>query len=447
MRRSIVIRRERVGIAIADGALYAVQHTGARTSAEGVWSRALSLEEPDELRGALVELREAMQLRAPIAHVALLPPLVHVRCLRLPRLRERELLRVLARDVARFVLDAPEAAVAGASVGAGPRRGAVPVLAAFAAGRLVEAVHDAARPSGWRVATIVPAESAWAAAARDGVVVVPLEREIEVLGVRRGRVTAVRRLPRAGARAADALCDAVRPLCTALHSAAGVHIVGTSDDRCVVSAILGGNDTEAPADPVELTGSPGAVAARFAHRAIAPELAPLAMHEARARRSRGMTIALSSAAAMLLAAAAAADLWGVRRELALTQMRRAALARRVAIAMAQREAAAALDARLDALATLEASAPRWSAALALSAAHLPRDAHLTALRGVADTLVLEGEAPSAVAVLKAFRRAPAVSDVRAEAPIRQEVSDGGAAIQRFALRAALRHDTVVAEAP
>ena len=69
--------------------------------------------------------------------------------------------------------------------------------------------------------------------------------------------------------------------------------------------------------------------------------------------------------------------------------------------------------------------------------NLPEDAHLTAFRGQADSLWLEGIADRAAGVFEAMQSAPDVLGVRAQAPIRRELRDGEVPIERFTLAARL----------
>jgi hypothetical protein len=420
-------RPQHIGIALGAGVMHAVRAGAARSGAERpVWTRAVDPASAEDLTAAFSELRASMHLQAPIAHLALLPPLAQVRRLKLPRLRDDELRRVLERDASRMFLVGREPQVAGARWIRGGRRGAQFVFAAAAPAGTIEALYAAATASGWRIAAVVPAAAAWCAGAaqeqpglRAGAVVeVDCGDHIEILAMERGAPVAVRRV----ARGVDAS-----------QAVAGLR------------ELLGG---DAPVGSSTAPGrDPAVTAAFFASRAISPELAPATEHAARRGSARRLTIRLATAAAALLIASAAFELWGAHREIAAIDARRAALHRDVAAALRARDAVNALDTRLTTLSSLERTSPRWSAALFTVAEHLPRDAHISVMRGAADSLVLEGEAQTAAGVFESIRGAPGVRAVRADAPIRQETRESGATVERFTLAAHLRADSAGRGAP
>src|SRR5688500_18101962 len=97
-----------VGVALGTHRICAVVGRGTPTaeSSHGVWSRPLRPAPEghgwEDLGEGLAEMRQALAIRSGALHVALLPPLVQVRRLELPRLGEEELRRVLTRDAGRY---------------------------------------------------------------------------------------------------------------------------------------------------------------------------------------------------------------------------------------------------------------------------------------------------------------------------------------------------------
>jgi hypothetical protein len=380
--------RPRIGIALSPDRLVAVVPGG----------RQLETAEVGDLGRACAELRDAAKCAHALVTVALVPPLVELRRISLPPLREDERRRVLARDAERYFVGVRERQVIGTEVLASGRS-PVPVLAAAASARLVEDLEAAVADAGWTLVAVVPAHAAWAAAvrARDSAraeeyVVAHLPHVTEVVRLEAGRIMERRRL-RPGA-----------------------------------------------ADPpnAQVLNDPLAVAAEFAPRTHQLELCSEARHAARQRSARRVATGLGAAAAACLVLAAALDMWGLGRELAALRARRAALAPQVAAAMRARDSLGALTGSVSTLATLEATSPRWSAFLTDLGDYLPRDAHVVTLRGATDSVVLEGVARQAAGVFQAVQQIPRVVGVRAEGPIRQDVAADGTVREQFALGTLLR---------
>ncbi|HEX2091662.1 MAG TPA: hypothetical protein VHG28_04635 [Longimicrobiaceae bacterium] len=434
----LAARRVEVGVALAPGGLWAA------VPGDRLWTRALETSaSPDgtwqELREALGELAGYLAPASPVLHVALLPALAQVRWVQLPPLGEDELRRVISREAGRYFPGPAEPRAVGVERvlrGDGSGR----VLAVTAARPLLDAVHSAAAEAGCRVVSVVPAYSAWAAAAgalwpaigrARGALLVAGEDRIEVVHVERGRLTFLRRLPATGcdpARLLDALGE--RP-----QTGEQVAVVGPEPLRSLVGALLGAEGVH-PAEPAAGSSFPESaegLAAAFAPRASGPSLLREREHAGRRRRASRRTLWFAAAAGVLLLTTAGLELWGARRELDAVRARRETIRASVGEVVAVREAIGGLNGRLTSLAELEGSAPRWSDVVARVADHLPRDAHLTAFRGQADTLVLEGAAGRAGGVIAAMQRVPGLVEVRAGAPIRRETDEGGGAVDRFSL--------------
>ena len=139
------------------------------------------------------------------------------------------------------------------------------------------------------------------------------------------------------------------------------------------------------------------------------------------------------AGAGLFIGAAALELFGVQRELAAVIAQRAAMRDELVAVLARRDTVALLGERVAALRSAEAAAPRWSDAVALVAAYLPRGAHLLSLRAEGDSLLLDGVAHRAAPVLEAMTKAPAALTVRAQGSIRQELREDVGQVERFTL--------------
>jgi hypothetical protein len=191
--------------------------------------------------------------------------------------------------------------------------------------------------------------------------------------------------------------------------------------------LLGGDSDQAPDE----------VAARFASRTAWLDLVPEERLSAIRRRVAGAARRLAGVAAGLTLLAAGVDRWGTVRELRNVLEARRAHAPQVAEAMAVRSALEDWTRRLAALETAERGGIVWASVLATLAEHLPADAHLRALRGTGDSLLLEGVAGRATSSFEALQRAPEIQEVRATAPIRQEPADSGPAREHFVLVARL----------
>lgn len=311
--------------------------------------------------------------------VALLPPLVDVRRVSLPPLRDAERRRVLARDAARYFLGARGPQVIGTDGD----------LAAAAPAALVAELEAAVAAAGWSLGVVVPAHVAWVGAgtASNGWVIARLPDATELLRADRGRLVERRRL-----RPGDAVSQAVE------------------------------------VDPYP-------VAAAGAARARALELYSDDRHEARRRAAGRLARALAVGAAACLLLTAGLDYWGLGRELAAVRARRAAIAPQVAAAMRARDSLDAVAGVVETLGALESTSPRWSAFFADLADYLPRDAHLVALRTVGDSVAAVGIAREAAAVFEGLERMPHLTAVRSDGPIRQEVAPSGTVREHFGLSA------------
>jgi hypothetical protein len=388
-------RRPRIQIALGADRLVAVLPRGRR----------LETTEVADLGRAFAEMRRTTTLRRAVVTVALVPPLVELRRLQLPPLRDEERRRVLTRDAARYFVGAREPQVMGTEVL--PAAGA-PVLAAAAPAQLIDALEAAVQAAGWTLAGVIPAHAAWAASVRargarpEQHVVVRLPQATEVLRLETGRLVERRRFP-----------------------------PGTDPDPPDGAVVLAPPQTD-----------PLVVAAQYARGTTTCELCSERTYATRQGVARRVAAVMVAAAAACLVLAAGVDFWGLGRQLAAVHARRAGLTRKVAVAMRARDSLEAIVGSVGRLRTLRVTSQQWSAFLTDLSDYLPRDAHVVSLRGAADSAVIEGIARQAAGVFQAVQQIPRVGGVRAAAPIRQEVAADGSVREQFALGTVLRAPAV-----
>ena len=458
--RSHVARPARLGVALAPDRVV-VSATGRAGAVARTWSHMVAAPDGDAgpwralgdtlaaaIREALAALGDA---RARVS-VALLPPLAECRFVQLPGLGDDEVQLVLARDAASWF---PGGAATGVVAGTRfPRAGtAADVLAAVAPASLVNVVHEATASAGGAVEAIVPAASAWAAAmahawrhAGDAQcrLVVPLAGRVDVVTVERGEPRALRRLPATPDHrlVLGALLDGA----DATHAA--IALAGEPADVAPVATVLAARGTP-PLVAIDqgMAHDALALAARGALLvARAPSLVPEALRVERRRlATRGATRRVAAAVG-LLAVAAGVGLWGTHRELDAVRARRAELRGSLTGVLATRDTLAMLTDRLATLREAESGARQWSAAVALLAAQLPRDAYLVSLRAEGDSLVVEGAAHRAAPVLDALGRDASVLAVRAQGSIRQETRDDAEQVERFTLSVRLMPEALAPRA-
>lgn len=420
-------RERRVGIALETNRLVARLPVGQRDANASfehtVWIRPLtpSAESVDEswtdLAEALVELRGVLGVKRGLLCVALMPPLSQLRRLDLTGMTESEARRVVSRDPARF-LPLRSKRLTVELEGTGWRR-TTPFLLAAAPTATIEAIGGAARQAGWSLGDVVPAELAWAAAARRegrthrkaGELIVCLERHIAVVRVDRHGIISIRRTPAAHE---DATPSAVRAQCAERGTAV------SSDARVIAS-------------PDEAA----ALAAELAPLTPGPTFLPAEARTRVRQRVRRATTRRLAAVVLLLALAGALELFGLARERASIAGERTRIRRTVAQALVVRESVAVLSERLAAVRAVALDSPRWSTWLATLADALPSDAFLLSLNAEGDSLHLEGSATRAAPVFDALAAVRGIQGVRPEGPIRQEVRDGGATSEHFVLAALL----------
>ena len=437
-----------IGVAIGPERVTAVRHgqgTRPATPPEP-WSRPLDPKALSESVGdALPELQAAFGVDHARLWIALLPPLVELKRLDLPRLARDELERVVARDASRyFLIGAAGPAVVALRIPRAQGRAVTPMLAAVAPVALLEQLQDQVVRLGWSLERIVPAHVAWADLAcrmersePGGWVAVASHESLELLRIEDERITAVRRMR---------LCLGPSRLAAEVAACVGAS-GGAGEPELLVLA--------APDLGVELTRSlvehglrmvsvpplvvtdPHLAAALSARGSDPLDLVPPSVAKAHRRRaSRVVRLALGAAAALLLMAGGV-EWWGVHRELDHVTARRRAIRAEVVQAMGVRSAIEDLDHRVSTVRAAEAGRPMWAATMATLASALPPDAHLIAWRGDADSLRVEGLADRAAGVFEGLAHMPGVAGVRADAPIRQETRDSAPPLEHFLLSARL----------
>jgi hypothetical protein len=440
-------RAQRVTIAISATELTAV-HPELR-SGDGAWR--VQLEPASEtngwssLAGALAELARALGGAGVVGAqngslvVSLMPPLTEVRRLELPPLRADELQRTLTRDASRYFVQARGPQVVGVSLPSRrPRRAPVPVVAAAAPVRLINAIRGAAQQTGWSVDAISPAETAWTAAAfalwpvlakQSGHALVAQDDRTDLLQFDGGRLAGVRRF-RAGAADAAMIVDSIG------GPSARVGALGPTGPARELSAALASFGLSAVrAGDTSASDRPDALAARFAGSSVGPVLRgedSVALERAGARRAAWI---VAAAAVVLFAVAAGIQLWGVRRQLAELRAEREALRPQLAATMVGRTTVDATYKHLVTLNQIESSSPRWSSVIATLSQSVPEEAYLTAIRARQDSLIVDGLAGHAARVFDSIERTRGFSDVKSAAPVRREVQEAGPALEHFTIAA------------
>ncbi|HYK10842.1 MAG TPA: hypothetical protein VEV39_08590 [Gemmatimonadales bacterium] len=361
-----------VGMALAPHRLAAVLPDG----------RTLETDDVSDLGQVFRDLRARAGLSRARVALALVPPLVELRTLTLPPMKDFERQRIIERDARRYFVNVSEPLVIGTA------RSSTGVVAAAVPAELLTRIESAIALAGWSLATVIPAPFAWTAGVPDGQIAISLEQGVEVL-----RVAGHRLLERRRYRTVPAGCPTLP-------------------------------------DPL-------VTAARHAWASGAPELVSTARRAVRRRVTKRVITASLAAAAALLFVAGGLDYWGLAHRLRTIETRRAALAPAVASAIAASDSLGTMTGGLTTLRTLTASNRRWSTFLTDLADFLPRDAHLVALRVAGDSATLEGVAERSAGVFDALEQMPSISGLRAAAPIQRDIQADGSVREHFAFDASL----------
>lgn len=446
-------RRIRTGIAISQSELCASDIRLAE-SAIHVWR--VPLEPPPaenghwpSLASALTELARKLGVAEGTLAVSLLPPFAEARRLELPPLRDDELQRVLARGASRYFVAAKGPPVVGASlVGRRVRGAPTAVIAAATSARLLGAIRAAATQAGWTIELVAPAEGAWAASAiaiwpsfarQAACVLVAHDDRTDLLQIDDGRLVGVRRF-RAGATDAAMIADVIAPsLSPASRSAARVGVFGDPSRRRQLVGALAAHGIYVlipTGEWVNTADRPESLAAQFAGTEIGPVLRSEDHIVAEREQLRRATWWISGAAAALFVLSAAIELWGVRHQLALVKAEREHIRPEISSTMVGRTTVDAAYRHLTTLSAIEHASPHWSQVIGTLTDAVPDDAYLVALRTRDDSVIVDGLAERAKRVFDALEKADGLTGVRAAAPVRRELQDGGTdALEHFVIGA------------
>lgn len=374
--------------------------------------------------------------------IALSSPLVEVRALDLPQLREEELRALVTRNAQRYFVGARGQQLV--AISAQRRRGASnATIVAAAPMRLIVALHAAARDAGWTIDSIAPAESAWAMAAstlwpafaRGAAHLIVLQSDrTALIQLHDGHVAGIRRF-RAGAADAPRIAEALQST-----QLVRVGAVGNSESRKELTRTLSaaGISVNGPsAHFVEDAEHPDRLAAVYAAPANDLSLQTEDVRAGGQERAKRFAYGVFAAAAVLVVLAGVVELWGVRRALHAVQSERAALRPQLATTLVGRTSVEMAYRQLATINASERTTPQWTVALVHIAQRLNEDAYLTAFRGRGDSIVVEGIADHAASVFTDLEKTPGLSRIGAAAPVRREAPNGAEATERFTIAAHL----------
>ena len=365
----------------------------------------------EAIREATAEVnRLARWSKGASVYVALLPPLVQMRRIDLPRMSEDDYRLAVTTNAQRYFLGIGQTAVCGIASTGERRRGAnVPLVAFAASSELIENLSLGFASVGWPIDRIVPGQAALVSAvlqahpsARRGPIsiVVRLPREVDAFEIDAGSLQMVRRFRGAAAFPA------------AEHGRQRFTLGGEVDRSVAMVAAAG---------------------AKVSRRV---EIIPDTLRRVRAERQRHISALAVAFVCINLLAAAIAYRWRLERQLTHIVARRSAIQSTVKQAVALRDSAELLVERIRSIAELEAAAPRWSAVLSRIAIALPEDAELESIRVESDSVTIDGQAQDASRVLSALKRTPGVNAIRSTSSILRELGTDRTSEERwrFAMR-------------
>ena len=394
------------------------------------------------LASAFADLARDLAMTNGSLAISLMPPLAEVRRLELPPVNADELHTLLSRNASRYFANARGPQIVGAVSRVRQNRGAlVPVIAATASARMLAAIRAAADASGWTVEHVAPAESAWAGAVptvwpaltrTSAWVLIAHDDRTDLLQIEGARLAGVRRF-RAGATDAALIAATVGRAATIGISGAPASRGPAADALTAlgISVAQPGRDWSAIAE------QPSLLAAHFAGGDAGPVLRPEGADALDRQRAQTVAWRTASVAAALIVIAAAIELWGVHRQLRLVREERARLQPQIASTLIGRTTVDATYRQVSALGAIDRAAPQWSVVIAAVSAAVPHDAHLTAIRARADSVVVDGLGAHAARVFDALQQTHLLSDVKATAPVRRELQDDGVALDHFTIAARL----------
>ncbi|MEX1183303.1 MAG: hypothetical protein WEF86_08695 [Gemmatimonadota bacterium] len=426
MRRTA---RTRIDIAIGAERLTVVARHGA-----AVHTAELELPAGGDIAAALPALFAEVRARLEAAFgdvgsasvsVALLPPLAETRLLQLPPLRNAEAATVVRRDAGRWFASVPAPRISAVHLQRARRgQAAAPVVAAAAAGPLVDAVLDAAEQAGWGCGAIAPAHAAWIAAAHvaTGTIVALHDGIAHVIQLRGGAAVVLRRIP----------ADAIAEITGAVVETGAVVVFAPAAGHAILTRALAAADRTVAGPALDAA----AAAAQHAHEA-GLGLVPSSMAAVRRESERRLALRLAAAALIVFASSAGLELWGAQRELDAVRRQRAGIRAQVGPLLAAHDSVERLDARVAAIESLDRAVPRWTGALFELAMLLPPESHVTRLHATGDTLRVDAQGERAGAALQALRGASTLQEARLVGAVDRELDDGATALERFRISARL----------
>lgn len=376
-----------IGVAISDNQLTAVIPLGSGRTETKVWE----LEPYSRVAGdwpglstALQSLKTMVSSSTKSLTIALLPPVIQVRRIELPKVQGTALRMLLARNATKYFPTAREPFTVGANILSD--QSPSPYLAAGMPARQLDVVLRTARTSLWEVDSVVPAHAAWTAAAMDrwpnlksssDHVAVPINNHFEVLEIDGGKLTGVRRYLK----------------------------------------------EEIPAHQrANLIESYAATAARFAPAAkvLGPEVLPEIEYVRRAEKKKKILRLAGMVAAAALIVIAAVYHTNAKKELKDVMAERAELRASVSQVMDGQTDIAVLSGPVSVLEKIETNSPIWSEVFVDFGGNLPNDAYITTFRGRGDSVSADAYAVKGAAVFEAMNGAKLIDSVRSTGPIRRQ---------------------------
>jgi hypothetical protein len=336
--------------------------------------------------------------------LVLLPPLAEVRIEELPTIGGEQLRAVVARDASKYFAVGAEPQVVQVRPSLDRAQTAFSAhLLSASPERVVNAVLRAASESGWSVNSLSAAQIAWGEAGGGGAsangtrktALVSMDDRVELLELAGPRITQIRRLRGGDSTAAT---DGVRSLASGSEDAA-------------------------------------ALAARYVPSTDADSLWPDAVRADRQRAQFAIATRFGVGAVVLLAIAAIVEWIGAGSAVSRVAAERAAIAPRVAVALASRDSIQTLDAQRAALESFGSGSARWSSALVELSRALPQSASLISFRASGDSVFFVGDAEHAADVFTALSTSKTFKGVRADAPIQQQMDNGVVVAERFTIAA------------
>jgi Tfp pilus assembly protein PilN len=391
--------------------------------------------------------------------VALMPPLVQVKSIQLPPVAAEDASRIISRGAGKYFVGAREAQVVGVRAEEGERGGPTMATASAASVRVIAAVRDAAEDAGWKIGRIVPAQSAWIAAADHvyaksdalvdhGRIVVVDEDRTEVMFKSSGRPDGYRHLRGLG-NDGEKLLELVavrhQSMPASRNGMRPIAIIGDDEARRRLAPML----RDRGLHPLEPEGHwsriMNSAALSAAHFAPLTEELELVTDEARSTRVEArnrLAGALGGVAAALFLGAFLVQYSGLRRELASVDARRSEIRQSVDSLLESERAIARLTAPISALDSIRTNSARFSVVLADVARYLPVDSYLTSLTARADSLNVSGNGKDAGLAIDGLRHSPSLANVEQAGNISRKDE-----IATFSLHATVRKEKRAGDGP